>query len=467
MPPLISLLLPIKNGLPHLRATIEAVRRQTYREYELIVQDGGSTDGTLDYLSSLREIPGLSIASEADRGVGQAYNRALTRSSGDLVCFISADEYLENDSLARGFAWFKQHPDAVIVNGAVRLIDANDEVIQIFEAPAFDLPRHLRCEAVLPFAGLINRRRAGQDLFYDESLRTCPDYDFWIRLGSRVDPADFISKTEVFKTARADRISMSFRSESYDQFCRDKLFVLDRYLASRPAGAEVDDIRRSATAGIYLWAAESLLYVEGPSPAFLKWCEAAAGVEPLAPRLLTLARRSRAFAIDDLTGRFSVPTSKQPAEPPTDAVVVPGGVALDEIRTHTHWAGATITHGSVTRVHTPKGPWEYAAEVPLAFDGMFDDRSWYWVCLDLEVRVGQVGVALLITTDIACEQIVSQLHGRRTVFVAVSSDEACAIVIRNGGMRQSSTVDIFGVSIRTCPQTVVELDHAEPRRELQ
>src|SRR5256885_16146944 len=111
MPPLISLLLPVKNGLPHLRTTIDAVWRQTYQDYELIIQDGGSTDGTLDYLHTLRGMPNVAIASAPDCGIGQAYNRALTRSSGDLVCFIAADEYLEDDSLERGVAWSHQYPE--------------------------------------------------------------------------------------------------------------------------------------------------------------------------------------------------------------------------------------------------------------------------------------------------------------------------------------------------------------------
>jgi glycosyltransferase involved in cell wall biosynthesis len=449
--PLISLLLPVKNGWPHLKTTIDAVRRQTCKDYELIIQDGGSTDGTLDYLQSLRGIPNLAIASAPDRGIGQAYNRALTRSSGDLVCFIAADEYLEDDSLERGVSWCHEHPSAVVVNGAVRLTNAHDEVIQIFEAPAFDLLGHLRCEAVLPFAGLLNRRRLGQDLFYDESLETCPDYEFWIRVGSRFASADFVSMKEVFKTARADRTSMSFRAESFDRFCRDKLFALERYLASRPSGLEVDSIRRSATAGIYLWAAESVFFLEGVSRSFMKWCEAAAHVVPSSPRLQRLARRSGAFTIDANTGVFRGRTAIQPAEPPVDARVLAGGVFLERIQTHAHWIGAAVDAGPIPRVQTPEGPWEYAAEIPLALTDGFDDRCWYWIALELEVRAGQVGVALMLGSDIAHEQIVSTVEGRKVIFIAVSADRATAIVIRNGGLRQRSTADVLSASVVACP----------------
>lgn len=453
MPPLISLLLPVKNGWPHVKTTIEAIRRQTYTNYELIVQDGGSTDGTLDYLQSLRGMPNVAIESATDSGIGQAYNRALRRCSGDLVCFIAADEFLEDDALTRGVEWFNQNPNAVIVNGAVRLINATDEVTQIFEAPAFDLLAHLRCEAVLPFAGLLNRRRIGRDLYYDESLRTCPDYEFWIRVGSFADAADFVSMKEVFKTARADRTSMSFRAESFEQFCRDKLHALDRYVASRPPGVDVHALQRSAAAGIYLWAAESVLFLEGPSPSFLKWCEAASRSDPASARLQRLARRSGAFEVDPATGRFSVFASMQPAEPPPDATLVANAITLDGIQAHTYWQGATVDRGPVVHVRTPEGPWEYAAEIPLIPPEGFKPGCWYWVRLDLEVRAGQVGVGLLLGSDIAHEQIVSTAQGRRTLFMIVSANRGDGIVIRNGGLRQRSAVDLFGASLHALPPT--------------
>src|SRR5262249_7198796 len=171
-------------GLPHLKVALDAVRRQTYKHYELLVQDGGSTDGTQEYLSSLSGLP-MQVVCEPDTGLGQAYNRALARSSGDFVCFLASDEYLEHDALERAIGWFDRHPSAVFACGAVRLTDSQEQVVQIFESPHFNLLGHLRCEVVLAFAGLLNRRRIGPDLSYDETLKTCPDYDFWIRLGTR------------------------------------------------------------------------------------------------------------------------------------------------------------------------------------------------------------------------------------------------------------------------------------------
>ena len=119
-------------------------------------------------------------------------------------------------------------------SGSVRLVDGRGTVTQVFQSPHFDLLSHLRCEVVLAFAGLLNAKKIGSDLYYDETLATCPDYDFWIRLGCRFDHTDFVVAPDVFKTARADRASMSYRAEAFPQFCSDKLLAsLCRFRTSR------------------------------------------------------------------------------------------------------------------------------------------------------------------------------------------------------------------------------------------
>jgi len=68
--PLISLVLPVKNAMPHVRKAVEAIRRQTYRNFEVLVQDGGSIDDTAEYLRSITDLPRIELVSESDSGIG-------------------------------------------------------------------------------------------------------------------------------------------------------------------------------------------------------------------------------------------------------------------------------------------------------------------------------------------------------------------------------------------------------------
>jgi len=304
--PRVSVILAVKNGLPQVRDAVDAIRRQTFRDFELLIEDGASTDGSLEYLRSIDGIPDVSLVSKADAGVGQAFNRGFSRCRGDLVCVASADETMEPDALERAVAWFDRHPTDVCVNGAVQLIDETGALFQLFDPPHFDLLGHLANEVVLPFSGLLNRREIGADLYYDESLKTCPDYDFWIRLGMRFRAEQFAVMPEVFKQARYDRTSMTYRAETYGQFVNDKLLILERFLDGQRAGGLTDAVGRAARTGIHCWAAESLFQLEGASAAFIEQCRAAARINAWAPRLRRLSQTTNAFAIDQRTGEIRV-----------------------------------------------------------------------------------------------------------------------------------------------------------------
>jgi glycosyltransferase involved in cell wall biosynthesis len=441
--PLISLVLPVKNAMPHVKKTIEALRRQTYRNFELLVQDGGSTDDTLEYLRSIRDLPHVDISSQPDRGVGQAYNRGIARSSGELLCLIAADEYLDDDALEKGVRWFRRFPRAAVVYGGVRLLNEKDQVKQIFIPPRFDLTRFVHNELFPTTAGFLNRERIGHDLYYDESLQTCPDYDFWIRLGSRFRPQELVVVREPILTVRGDRTSMSYRAESFDQFTRDKIFVLERYLRSLGDAAEVAKLRVTAKAGIFTWAAECVLELEGGSPRVLKWIGEAARLDPDSQRLAKLKKALEARKID---------ASSQPVAPTGPTVRVDGILQLDHCYAHPAWIGAKVHHGTPTRVTTMWGRWHYSAIIPLSWRERMNDRHWYWAKLSVTVLSGQVGIGLLASNNLLDERLVSAKDGRLDVFVKLSQSEAEGVMIRNGSLRRRAQVDIFSATIECTPK---------------
>ena len=100
-PPRISVVMAVLNGEAGLRRALDSIVGQTYPEVEVVVMDGGSTDGTLDILRGY----GARIAhweSGPDTGVFNAWNKALDHVTGDWVCFLGADDwYAGTDVMAR------------------------------------------------------------------------------------------------------------------------------------------------------------------------------------------------------------------------------------------------------------------------------------------------------------------------------------------------------------------------------
>jgi glycosyltransferase involved in cell wall biosynthesis len=259
--------------MPYVREAMASLERQTYRHFEVIVQDAESKDGTAEFLAAL-PFERLEVVSEPDGGIGDAYNRAFARCSGAIVTTLDADNLLEPDALDRAVELFGESPTSAAIYGTAQMIDAEGRSAGVFVPAEFDVHALMRCELVPPFAqSFFSPRVCGPELRFDERLKTCADFDLWLRLSHLP-----IRRAEgVFGSVRQSQKSMSRGSGNYEQFCADKLDALDRHVARRPGLAAE---RNDAAAGIYCWAAESLLGLEGPSERCLAMLERAARAAP-------------------------------------------------------------------------------------------------------------------------------------------------------------------------------------------
>jgi glycosyltransferase involved in cell wall biosynthesis len=274
--------------MPYVREAMASLERQTYRQFEVIVQDAESTDGTAEFLSALR-FERLEVVVEPDGGIGDAYNRAFARCSGAIVTTLDADNLLERDALNRAVEFFGEHPDSAAIYGAAEMIDAEGRSTGVFVPAEFDVHAVMRCELVPPFAqSFFSPQVCGSELRFDPRLKTCADFDLWLRLSHLP-----IGRTEaVIGTVRHSPKSMTRGAENYEQFCTDKLDALDRHVVRRP---ELAGERDEAAAGIYCWAADSLLALEGPSERFRTMLERADKTAPGYERVQSIRRRLAEF----------------------------------------------------------------------------------------------------------------------------------------------------------------------------
>jgi glycosyltransferase involved in cell wall biosynthesis len=94
--PLVSIITIVRNGEKTIEKTIQSVLAQTYNNIEYVIIDGASTDRTLDILRKYQERIAYCM-SESDRGIGDAFNKGISVSTGDLVGIINSDDwYCEN-----------------------------------------------------------------------------------------------------------------------------------------------------------------------------------------------------------------------------------------------------------------------------------------------------------------------------------------------------------------------------------
>jgi glycosyltransferase involved in cell wall biosynthesis len=290
--PLVSLVLCVKDGIPYLPDAVESVRAQTYERIEFVVQDGVSRDGSLEYLQALDAID---LVSEADSGIGDAFNRAFARCRGEIVGSVDSDNRLDPDAVAAAVDEITSHGDCAAVYGSVELVDTEDSVVMEFVPGEFDLLRLIACELVPPFStAFFSRMVCGDELHFDRTMATCADYDLWLRLSHlpvrRID-------TVLGSTRLSDK-SMTRDVSRYGRFVSDKLGALERYLSRYPRSPLVDAIGRAGVVGINLWAAESIVGIDAASRAFEPFLAAAEALDPGSPRLARFRERLAAIELE-------------------------------------------------------------------------------------------------------------------------------------------------------------------------
>ena len=96
--PLITIITVVLNGEKHLQETIDSIKNQTYKNYEFVVIDGGSTDKTLEIIKNNSYMIDYWV-SEKDEGLYDAFNKGLNLARGDYIGIINSDDTYENDAL--------------------------------------------------------------------------------------------------------------------------------------------------------------------------------------------------------------------------------------------------------------------------------------------------------------------------------------------------------------------------------
>jgi glycosyltransferase involved in cell wall biosynthesis len=250
--PLFSLALPLLNGMPGLKRMVATLERQSYRNFELIVVDGGSADGGPDYLAGT-DLPGKHIVAETASGETQAFNRAVRHCQGTLIVPIAATTWLEPDGLDAFARWHRENPNAAVYNGSVRPWYGEAESGPVREADHFELVRLMRGEMFPTAARVFNLDIIGDELRLDEKLATHADFEMFIRFGLRFTQAEFFrGKAVVLNVMEGDA---SERAETIEAGVRARHRILDRFFAGEVASPLMRHMRNACISSIYARAA--------------------------------------------------------------------------------------------------------------------------------------------------------------------------------------------------------------------
>jgi glycosyltransferase involved in cell wall biosynthesis len=173
---------------------IESLQKQSFRDWELIIADDGSTDDTPRVVEEWKKKePRLTYTrSEVNQGISKNYNRGLRLARGEYVAMIDDDDpWCDERKLEKQVAFLDKNPDYVGCGSGVIVIGAEqtrgtDHELYRYLKPETDAAIRARMLFSNPMANstTLFRRAAGEGVhWYDETTRYSGDRDFWLKLG--------------------------------------------------------------------------------------------------------------------------------------------------------------------------------------------------------------------------------------------------------------------------------------------
>lgn len=164
------------NSAKTIEQTIQSILDQSYKNFEYIIVDGGSTDGTLDIINRFKDQIDI-IISEPDHGIYDAMNKGIKSTSGELIGLLNSDDWYEPDTLELVSEAYKKSDQQTVFHGLCKEIDQNREgKIHAYHHDV--LPVHSIAHPTC-FVPKVIYDQYGS---YDTTYKIAGDYDFLLRL---------------------------------------------------------------------------------------------------------------------------------------------------------------------------------------------------------------------------------------------------------------------------------------------
>lgn len=190
--PLVSVLLPVRNGATLIEECLLSLLVQTFRDFEVIVIDDGSSDSTADIV---RQFPDKRIRLFVQDNVGttRTLNRALGLARGDWIARQDADDFSIAWKIDKQLEFLRRWPEHGLVGCSCFVSNSRGIFNEVFGYPSTDATIRSALPFYNPFVHgsvMVQRRLLEEVGGYDEAYRYAQDYELWARLMDRTQMAN-------------------------------------------------------------------------------------------------------------------------------------------------------------------------------------------------------------------------------------------------------------------------------------
>ena len=198
--PRVSVIIPTYNCARYLGRAIDSALTQTYKDYEIVVLDDGSTDDTKDV--AMQYGGKITYLYQQNRGLAAARNQAISKASGELLAYLDADDMWYPEKLERQVTFLDSHQECGMVHGEMSVINEQDEILHLrfYEETKRSVPQGHCVQQLLMRCHIqtltVLERRSSFDLVggFDERLPIAQDYLHWIMIAAEGQALGYLAE---------------------------------------------------------------------------------------------------------------------------------------------------------------------------------------------------------------------------------------------------------------------------------
>ena len=185
--PQISVIMPVYNGEKYLREALESILNQTFKDFEFIIINDGSTDKTLETIQSFTD-PRIKLITQENRGIIYSLNKGITESRGKYIARMDADDISLPERLEKEYRFLEQNPNYGIVGTTFLIINKNNQVIGVNAVllENEDLEKEIIIETTFGHGTVMMRKSVLDTVgYYNPKALHAEDFDLWTRFAEK------------------------------------------------------------------------------------------------------------------------------------------------------------------------------------------------------------------------------------------------------------------------------------------
>jgi glycosyltransferase involved in cell wall biosynthesis len=187
-PPVLSIIMPVYNSVNYLAEAVESVLLQTFTNFELIIIDDASTDGSAEIISGFKDDRVKKLRNQQNQGIVYSRNRGLDRARGNFVAQFDSDDIAMPKKFEKQINFLKQNPDFGMVGSWVKMIDSEGKLMgQTWKLPAKPklIPAIMLFRNYFVQSTIVARKEAIPSGGYKTGYDVVEDYKMWIEIARK------------------------------------------------------------------------------------------------------------------------------------------------------------------------------------------------------------------------------------------------------------------------------------------